>query len=44
MIRERVKIWLIIAALTICGTTCFASCSSNDDNITNIAAPQRIYS
>ena len=37
MIRERVKIWLIIAALTICGTTCFASCSSNDDNITNIA-------
>ena len=37
MIRERLKIWLIIAALTICGTTCFASCSSNDDNITNIA-------
>ena len=43
MIRERLKIWLIIAILTICGTTCFASCSSNDDNttkqsnITNIA-------
>ena len=43
MILERLKIWLIIAALTICGTTCFASCPSNDDNttkqsnITNIA-------
>ena len=34
MIRERLKIWLIIAILTICGTTCFASCSSNDDNTT----------
>ena len=44
MIRlERLKIWFLIALLAICGTTCFASCSSNEDNaseqsiITNIA-------
>ena len=44
MIRlERLKIWFLIAVLAICGTTCFASCSSNEDNaseqsiITNIA-------
>ena len=34
MIRERIKIWLFIAVLTICGTTSFASCSSNEDNAT----------
>ena len=38
-----IKIWLLIAVLAICGTTSFASCSSNEDNsteqsnITNIA-------
>ena len=38
-----IKIWLLIAVLVICGTTSFASCSSNEDNsteqsnITNIA-------
>ena len=34
MIRERLKIWLLIAVLTICGTASFASCSSNEDNAT----------
>ena len=34
MIRERIKIWLSIAVLTVCGTTCFASCSSNENNAT----------
>ena len=32
MKRERIKTWLLIAVLTICGTVSFASCSSNDDN------------
>ena len=38
-----IKIWFLIAVLAICGTTSFASCSSNEDNsteqsnITNIA-------
>ena len=34
MIRERLKIWLLIAVLTICGTANSASCSSNEDNAT----------
>ncbi len=34
MTRERLKIWLFIGVLTICGTTCFASCTSNKDNAT----------
>ncbi len=40
---ERLKTWFLIAALTICGTASFASCSSHEDNateqsnITNIA-------
>ena len=34
MIQERLKIWLFIAVLTICGTTSLASCSSNEDNAT----------
>ena len=29
---ERLKTWLLIAVLTICGTASFASCSSNEDN------------
>lgn len=43
MMRERLKIWLLIAVLAICGTASIASCSSNEDNtieksdITNIA-------
>ena len=32
MIRERRKIWLFITLLAVCGTTSFASCSSNKDN------------
>ena len=32
MIRERRKIWLFITLLTVCGTTSFASSSSNKDN------------
>ena len=36
MIRERLKIWLLIAVLTICGTASFASCSSNEDNATEL--------
>ena len=33
MIRlERLKIWFLIAVLTISGTASFASCSSNEDN------------
>ena len=31
---ERLKTWLLIAVLTICGTASFASCSSNEDNAT----------
>ena len=35
MIRlERLKTWFLIAVLSICGTTSFASCSSNEDNAT----------
>ena len=35
MIRlERLKIWFLIAVLTISGTASFASCSSNEDNAT----------
>ena len=35
MIRlERLKTWFLIAVLTISGTVCFASCSSNEDNVT----------
>ena len=34
MIRERIKIWLFITLLTVCGTASFASCSSNEDNAT----------
>ena len=35
MIRlERLKTWFLIAVLTISGTVCFASCSSNEDNAT----------
>lgn len=34
MMRERLRIWLSIAILTICGTAGFASCSSNEDNAT----------
>lgn len=37
MIRERLKILLLLAVLTICGTTSFASCSSCDDNPTERA-------
>ena len=40
MIRERRKIWLFITLLTVCGTTSFASCSSNKDN----ASEQSNYS
>ena len=32
MIRERLKIWLFIAVLAVCGTTSFTSCFSNEDN------------
>lgn len=32
MKRKSLKVWLLIVVLTICGTTCFASCSSNEDN------------
>ena len=35
MIRtERIKTWLLIAVLTICGTASFASCTSKEDNAT----------
>ena len=35
MIRlERLKTWFLIAVLTISGTASFASCSSNEDNVT----------
>jgi cyclohexadienyl dehydratase len=32
MKRKSLKVWLLIVVLTICGTTCLASCSSNEDN------------
>ena len=31
---ERLKIWFLIAVLSICGTASFASCASNDGNVT----------
>ena len=35
MIRlEKYRVWLLLAVLTIFGTTSFASCSSNEDNAT----------
>ncbi len=43
IISARIKTWILIAVLAICGTACFASCSSNESNateqrnITNIA-------
>ena len=30
----KIKIWILLAVLTICGTASFASCSSNEDNTT----------
>lgn len=32
MTQERMKNWLLIAVLTICGAVRFSSCSSNKDN------------
>lgn len=34
MIQERLKMWFLVAVLTICGTASFASCSSYEDSIT----------
>ena len=34
LLHQGLKIWLLIAVLTICGTSSFASCSSNEDNAT----------
>ncbi len=31
---ERLKTWFLIAVLVICGPTSFASCASNEDNVT----------
>ena len=31
---ERLKSWFLIAVLVICGPTSFASCASNEDNVT----------
>ena len=42
MIRERLKIWLLIAVLNICGTAGFASCSSNEDNPSHQTTVERI--
>ena len=42
MIRERLKIWLLIAVLNICGTAGFASCSSNEDNPSHQPTVERI--
>ena len=42
MIRERLKIWLLIAVLYICGTASFASCSSNEDNPSHQPTVERI--
>ena len=42
MIRERLKIWLLIAVLNICGTASFASCSSNEDNPSHQPTVERI--
>jgi cyclohexadienyl dehydratase len=42
MIRERLKIWLLIAVLNICGTAGFASCSSNEDNPLHQPTVERI--
>ena len=37
MIRlEKYKVWLLLAVLSICGTTSFASCSTHEDNTTEI--------
>ena len=29
---RQIKLWMLAAILTICGTAAFASCTSNDDN------------
>lgn len=43
MIRlERLRAWFLIAVLTICGTACFASCTSNEDNLSHQPTVERI--
>ena len=39
---KRLRLWLIIAVLTICGTTSFASCSSDEDNGSSQPTIERI--
>ena len=29
---KQIKLWMLAAILTICGTAAFASCATNDDN------------
>ena len=38
----KIKTWLLLAVLTISGTVCFASCSSNDDNASAKPTIERI--
>ncbi len=43
MIRlEKFRVWLLLAVLTICGTASFASCSSNEDNATEIPTDGKV--
>ena len=32
---KQIKLWMLAAILTICGTAAFASCATNDDNPTS---------
>lgn len=40
---NKIKLWVLVTILAVCGTTAFASCTANDDN-TSVAQPtiQRI--
>ncbi len=44
MKQERLKIWLLLAVLTLCTATSFPSCSSDDDNTQSTPTIERIKS
>ena len=38
---KQIKLWMLAAILTICGTAAFASCTANDDNPSGQAVESR---
>ena len=38
---KQIKLWMLAAILTICGTAAFASCATNDDNPSGQAVESR---